>query len=367
MKLSSRYNRSLIEASLDPLVTIGPDGKITDVNKSTESATGYSKDELIGTDFSDYFTEPEKARSGYKQVFKEGSVYDYPLEIKHKHGKITPVLYNASVYTDESSEVIGVFAAARDINEMKKAENKLKGYQDTLEEKVKKRTEELAKSNADLEHFAYVASHDLREPLRMITSFLQLLERRYNDKLDQDANEFIGFAVDGAKRLNDMINDLLEYSKVTNKEQVFRPVKLEKVLEEALINLIVPTEEHNAIIDYDPLPTVNGDEKLLVQLFQNLIGNAIKYHGQKPPKIHISSTKENNQYIISIKDNGIGIDSQHLDRIFIIFQRLHRNDEYEGTGIGLAIAQKIVHQHGGQIWAKSEPGKGTTLYFTIPN
>ena len=367
LKLSSRYNRSLIEASLDPLVTIGPDGKITDVNKSTESATGYSKDELIGTDFSDYFTEPEKARSGYKQVFKEGSVYDYPLEIKHKHGEITPVLYNASVYTDESSEVIGVFAAARDINEMKKAENKLKGYQDTLEEKVEKRTEELAKSNADLEHFAYVASHDLREPLRMITSFLQLLERRYNDKLDQDANEFIGFAVDGAKRLNDMINDLLEYSRVTNKEQVFRPVKLEKVLEEALINLIVPTEEHNAIIDYDPLPTVNGDEKLLVQLFQNLIGNAIKYHGQKPPKIHISSTKENNQYIISIKDNGIGIDSQHLDRIFIIFQRLHRNDEYEGTGIGLAIAQKIVHQHGGQIWAKSEPGKGTTLYFTIPN
>ena len=367
LKLSSRYNRSLIEASLDPLVTIGPDGKITDVNKSTESATGYSKDELIGTDFSDYFTEPEKARSGYKQVFKEGSVYDYPLEIKHKHGEITPVLYNASVYKDESGEVIGVFAAARDITEMKKAENKLKEYQDTLEEKVEIRTEELAKSNADLEHFAYVASHDLREPLRMITSFLQLLERRYNDKLDQDANEFIGFAVDGAKRLNDMINDLLEYSKVTNKEQVFRPVKLEKVLEEALINLIVPTEEHNAIIDYDPLPTVNGDEKLLVQLFQNLIGNAIKYHGQKPPKIHISSTKENNQYIISIKDNGIGIDSQHLDRIFIIFQRLHRNDEYEGTGIGLAIAQKIVHQHGGQIWAKSEPGKGTTLYFTIPN
>ena len=366
LELSSRYNRSLIEASLDPLVTIGPNGRITDVNKSTESATGYSRDEIIGTNFSDYFTEPEKAQSGYKQVFKEGTVHDYPLEIKHKNGEVTPVLYNASIYKDKSGEVIGVFASARDITQMKKAENKLREYQDTLEEKVKKRTEELAKSNAELEHFAYVASHDLREPLRMITSFLQLLERRYKDQLDHDADEFIGFAVDGAKRLDEMINDLLEYSRVTNKEQVFRPVKLENVLEEALINLIVPTEEHNAIIDYDSLPIVNGDEKLLVQLFQNLIGNAIKYHGQKPPKIHISSIKEKNQYIISIKDNGIGIDSQHLDRIFTIFQRLHRNDEYEGTGIGLAIAQKIVHQQGGEIWVESEPGKGSTFYFSIP-
>ena len=367
LEYASKYNRSLIEVSVDPLVTIGPKGKITDVNKSTESVTGYSRDELIGTDFSDYFTEPEKARDGYQQVYKNGTVMDYPLEIKHKNGHITPVLYNASVYKDDNDEIIGVFAAARDITQMKNVENKLKEYQDSLEEKVKKRTEELAKSNAELEHFAYVASHDLREPLRMITSFLQLLERRYSDNLDHDANEFIGFAVDGAKRLDEMINDLLEYSKVTRKEQVFKPVKLEKVLEEALINLIVPTEEHNAIIGYDPLPTVYGDERLLVQLFQNLIGNAIKYHDQKPPKIHISSTKENNQYIISIKDNGIGIDSQHLDRIFTIFQRLHRNDEYKGTGIGLAIAQKIVHQHGGEIWAESEKGKGTTFYFTIPN
>ena len=366
LEFSSIYNRSLIDASLDPLVTIGPDGKITDVNKSTEIITGYSKDVLIGTDFSDYFTEPEKARSGYKQVFKEGSVYDYSLEIKSKTGEVTPVLYNASIYKDKRGEVIGVFAAARDITQIKRVENKLKEYQDTLEEKVKKRTEELAISNAELEHFAYVASHDLREPLRMITSFLQLLERRYGDNLDQDASEFIGFAVDGAKRLDDMINDLLEYSKVNRKEQVFRSVNLEKVLESALINLIIPTEENNAVIGHDPLPTVYGDEKLLVQLFQNLIGNAIKYHGQEPPKIHISSIKENNQYIISIKDNGIGIESQHLERIFTIFQRLHGNDEYEGTGIGLAITQKIVHQHNGNIWVESKQGKGSTFYFTIP-
>ena len=215
-------------------------------------------------------------------------------------------------------------------------------------------------------HFAYVASHDLREPLRMITSFLQLLERRYADKLDQDANEFIDFAVEGAKRLDNMINDLLEYSKISNKEKEFVSLELENILKEALMNLVVQIEESNVVISYDPLPNVYGDEKLLVMLFQNIIGNAIKYRRSETPKIHISAKKENDHYIISFKDNGIGIDPKHLERIFIIFQRLHRNDEYEGTGIGLAIVENIVHQHGGQIWVESELGKGTTFHFTIP-
>ncbi len=364
---ANKYNRRLIEASLDPLVTIGPDGKITDVNQSTEKVTGFSRNELIGTDFSNYFTEPKQARKSYLQVFKVGFVFGYPLEIKNKNGNVTPVLYNASVYKDEFGEVLGVFAAARDITETRKAENILKDYQNTLEEKVKIRTEELAKSNADLTHFAYIASHDLREPLRMITSFLQLLERRYADKLDHDANEFINFAVEGAKRLDNMINDLLEYSKITNKEKEFVPLKLENVLEEALMNLVVQIEESDAVITYDPLPTVNGDEKLLVMLFQNIIANAIKYRRNETPKIHISSIKENDHYVISINDNGIGIDQKYLTRIFTIFQRLHRNDEYDGTGIGLAIVENIVHQHGGEIWVESELGKGSTFYFTISN
>ena len=169
-----------------------------------------------------------------------------------------------------------------------------------------------------------------------------------------------------AKNLNEMITDLLEYSKVTSKEPTFVPVNLEKVLDNALINLLVPTEEKDVIINSDPLPTVNGDEKLLTMLFQNLIGNAIKYNDKKPPKIHISAKEENNQYVISIKDNGIGIKQEHLDRIFTIFQRLHAKDEYDGTGIGLAIAQKIIHQHHGEIWVESEPCEGTTFYFTIP-
>jgi light-regulated signal transduction histidine kinase (bacteriophytochrome) len=234
------------------------------------------------------------------------------------------------------------------------------------EEDLKISGEKLSKSNEELEHFAYVASHDLREPLRMITSFLQLLERRYKNQLDEDADEFIGFAVDGAKRLDEMINDLLKYSKVSNTEREFKPVKMEEVLENSLINLIIPTEENQAIVTNEPLPTVYGDEKLLIQLFQNLIANAIKYRSEETPEIHIDVVKEDDHYVFSVEDNGIGIDPKHLDRIFTIFQRLHRKDEFEGTGIGLAIVEKIVHIHGGQIWAESQLGEGSTFYFTIP-
>ncbi len=253
-----------------------------------------------------------------------------------------------------------------DVNELKNKEMELKDYKVTLEEKVKKRTEELARSNSELANFAYIASHDLREPLRMITSFLQLLERRYKDKLDQDANDFINYAVEGSKRLNDMITDLLEYSRLTNNEPTFTLVNLDKVLDDALINLVIPTEENNVIITYDHLPIVEGDANLLTMLLQNLIGNAIKYHGTEQPKIHISSKRGINKDIISVKDNGIGIKPEHLKRIFTIFQRLHGHDEYPGTGIGLAISQKIVHQHGGELWVESEYGKGTTFYFSIP-
>jgi PAS domain S-box-containing protein len=224
----------------------------------------------------------------------------------------------------------------------------------------------LAQSNKELEQFAYVTSHDLREPLRMISSFLQLLERRYADKLDEDANDFIGFAVDGAKRLDDMINDLLIYSQVNSKRRELSSVKLEEILEETLINLKVAIDENNVVITHDHLPIIYGNDKSMIQLFQNLIGNAIKYRSEETPKIDISVKKEDKHYLFSIKDNGIGIEPKHLDRIFTIFQRLHSDREYEGTGIGLAIAQKIVIQHGGKIWAESELGKGSTFYFTIP-
>ena len=272
-------------------------------------------------------------------------------------------VYAFKIGDDESREVAILF---NDITKFKETENELREYQDKLEEKVKKRTEELAKSNDELKHFAYVASHDLREPLRMITSFLQLLERRYMDQLDQDANEFIGFAVDGAKRLDDMIKDLLEFSKVTQKKIEFEKVDINKVLEQTKLNLKYAIDANNAKINYTTLPTVYGDEMLIELLFQNILSNSIKYKSTEIPKIDISATKQSNKYLFAIKDNGIGMSPEHLERIFTIFQRLHSKDEYEGTGIGLAIAEKIVNQHGGSIWAESKLGKGTTFYFTLP-
>ncbi len=234
------------------------------------------------------------------------------------------------------------------------------------EETLKESLLEVQRSNAELKQFAYITSHDLREPLRMITSFLQLLERRYQNQLDADANEFIGYAVDGAKRLDRMIQDILVYSKITNKERNLTYFNTNKVLEQCYLNLKTSIDDNDAQITHDDLPTIKVDEQLMVQLFQNIISNAIKYRGYESPKIHISAKKDDKQWLFSVKDNGIGISGKHLDKIFTIFQRLHTNEEYEGTGIGLAIAQKIVHQHGGKIWVESKLGEGTVFYFTIP-
>ncbi len=355
LRLTNLYNRELLEVNIDPLVTIGPDGNITDLNKAVELVTGYSRIQLIGTDFSDYFTDSDKAKAGYEKVFREGFVKDYPLEIQHKNGNITPVLYNASVYKNEKGETIGVFAAARDISQLKRAEVKLEKLIGKLEI-----------SNKELEQFAYVASHDLKEPLRMITSFLQLLKMRYADNLDEDANDFINYAVDGAKRMDTMINDLLEYSRVGSKEREYKYLKCEKIVGLVLTNLKPLIEDYNAIVTHDSLPIIYANEHQMVQLFQNLISNGIKYSDKEITKVHISVIKKPDEYVFSIKDNGLGIDKAHLKRIFTIFQRLHTRAEYDGTGIGLAISEKILHQHGGKIWAESELGKGSTFYFSIP-
>lgn len=243
---------------------------------------------------------------------------------------------------------------------------KLKIAHEKAEKALRESLIEVERSNAELEQFAYVTSHDLREPLRMISSFLQLLERRYGNKLDEEAKEFIGYAVDGAQRLDAMINDILLYSRVANKEKQFTKVRCEKVLDEAYLNLKASIEETNTKISIEPLPTLVMDEHLMIQLFQNLLSNAIKYRSDETPKIHVFTKKEDNHWLFGVKDNGIGISKEHAEKIFTIFQRLHTKDEYEGTGIGLAIAQKIVHQHGGDIWVESEPGEGSTFYFTIP-
>lgn len=232
---------------------------------------------------------------------------------------------------------------------------------------LSKKAEELARSNTELERFAYVASHDLQEPLRMVASYTQLLARRYKGKLDSEADEFIAFAVDGATRMQALINALLSYSRIGTKGKAFEPVNCNDVFNAALKNLQLAIEESKAVVTHGSLPTVMGDATQLGQLFQNLIGNAIKFRSdRKPPAIHVSTEQNSKECVFSFRDDGIGIDPQFSERIFIIFQRLHSKEEYPGTGIGLALCKKIVERHGGRIWVESEPGKGATFSFTIP-
>ena len=248
-----------------------------------------------------------------------------------------------------------------DITKRKNAEKALA----TKATELEAATAELRRSNAELEQFAYVASHDLQEPLRMVASYCQLLQRRYSGKLDKDADEFIGFAVEGAERMRQLVNDLLTYSRVGTKGKPFVEVAMEQVLDHALANLAVAIEEAGARVTHDRLPVVFGDPVQLGQLLQNLIGNAVKFRGDSPPEIHLGAGREDGRWLIWVRDNGIGIEPQYIDRIFLIFQRLHTRQQYPGTGIGLAVCKKIVERHDGRIWVESEPGRGSRFCFTL--
>ena len=245
--------------------------------------------------------------------------------------------------------------------ELGREKNDLVEARQKLEESVA----ELGRSNADLQQFAYVASHDLQEPLRMVSSYTQLIAKRYKGKLDADADEFIAFAVDGANRMQRLIQDLLAYSRVKTGGRQFEPTAMETVLKAALANLTNAVAESHAVITHDSLPAVMGDEKQLAQLFQNLLSNAVKFRGPQPLHIHISAKQADGEWLFAVRDNGIGIDPEYADRIFVIFQRLHTREEYPGTGIGLAICKKIVERHGGRMWVESDRGKGATFYFTL--
>jgi light-regulated signal transduction histidine kinase (bacteriophytochrome) len=252
-----------------------------------------------------------------------------------------------------------ILATVVDITERKQAERQLE-----------QQTAELSRSNRELEQFAYVASHDLQEPLRMVSSYCGLLARRYKGKLDRDADEFIQFAVDGATRMKDLIDDLLAYSRVGRQEKPLVMVDAGESVRSALANLEIAIKETGASIIYAALPRVIADPVQLTQVFQNLISNALKFRGSRRPVIHVSARHSNErqapiQWMFSIQDNGIGFEPQFQKRVFVIFQRLHTREEYEGNGIGLAITKKIIERHGGTIWVESTPGTGTTFFFTL--
>jgi PAS domain S-box-containing protein len=353
---ASLYARTLIEASLDPLVTISADGKIMDVNRATELVTGLSREQLIGSDFSDYFTEPEKAREGYKKVFMEGSVMDYPLAIRHTSGLVTDVLYNATLYKNEADEVQGIFAAARDVTKLRRAEKKLKTYMAKLE-----------KSNQELQYFAFAASHDLQEPLRKIQSFGEQLKTKYADHLGDEGRDYLERMQNAANRMQTLIRALLRYSRITTKAEPFSTINLTGLVREVMADLETRMKETGGRVEIEELAELEADPSQMRQLFQNLIGNALKFHGEEKPLVRIYGKLSASRYQIFIQDNGIGFDEKYLDRIFIPFQRLHGlSSGYEGTGMGLAICRKIVERHGGEITARSVPEKGSTFIVTLP-
>lgn len=272
------------------------------------------------------------------------------------------LLVNAEPILTDSGEVSEIVCSFSDITQRKAVEDKLTSLYQSLES----RAFDLACSNADLERFVYVATHDLQEPLRLITSFLQLLKKKYDSQLDEQASEYIDYAVDGSRRIKKLILDLLEYSKFSIDRDGFKVLDAGKVIEDVKHSLYSLLKQHHAIIDVKPLPVIYADPSLLHQLFKNLLTNSIKYRGESTPKISIDCIAQGDNYLFSVSDNGIGIDPGYSEKIFDLFQRLHKNEAFEGTGVGLAICEKIIRLHRGSIWVESMPGKGSTFYFTIP-
>lgn len=357
---AEEHYRRIIETANDAFIAMDSDGMITDWNRQAEAIFGWRREEAVGVALADrIIPEPlrERHRRGLRRFLEtgEGPVLNKQIEISalHREGHTFPVELTIWPISSKGRPLFNAFI--RDVTQRKKAEAE-----------IRQKTGALARSNQELEQFAYIASHDLQEPLRMISSFTGLLAERYRGKLGAEADEFIHFVTDGARRMQRMIQDLLEYSRVGRKEIVFESVDTEALLQQVLQNLKIAMEEGGACVTHDPLPPVKGDALQLMGLFQNLIGNAIKFCGKEKPVIHVSAAAGEREATFSVRDNGIGIDPQFYDRIFVLFQRLHGRGEYGGTGIGLAICKKIVERHGGKIWVESAPGKGSTFYLTLP-
>lgn len=349
-----RY-RDLVEYSQYLICTHDLRGQILSVNQEAARLLGYNKTDLVGKNIRELLAPRfENEFKTYLDTIQKSRVAKGTMQIRTAAGEYRIWEYHNTLRTEGVTSPI-VRGIAHDVTERK-------GVEKALREK----TEELARSNEDLEQFAYVASHDLQEPLRTVTSYVQLLAKRYKGKLDAEADEFIGFAVEGAIRMWNLVNDLLTYSRVGMQGSELEPADSDAVLAESVKDLKVAIEENEALVTHDPLPNVMADRSQLGQLFRNLIGNAIKFRGSEPPRVHISSSRNGNGWTFSVSDNGIGIAPEYSERIFVIFQRLHSREEYAGTGIGLAVCKKIVERHGGRIWVKSDVGKGTVFYFILP-
>jgi PAS domain S-box-containing protein len=356
-QMEGRY-RGLLEAAPDAMVVVNQDGEIVLLNLQAEKQFGYRRDELLGQKVTNIIPEgfaerliADELRSAEDALAQQIGT---GIELSGRRKDRTEFPIELMLSPLGGAEGILVTAAIRDIS-----------VRNAAEVDLLHKVEELNRSNEELRQFAYIASHDLQEPLRMVASYTQLLSRRYAGRLDSDADEFIAYAVDGAARMQRLIQDLLAYSRIGTKGKDLLNTSSEDALRQALSNLRGAIEESGALITHDPLPEVLADEMQLIQLFQNLVGNAIKYQNPGTPKIHIAALNGGKQYSFSVQDNGLGIDPQYFERIFGMFQRLHKREEFDGTGIGLAICKKIVERHGGQISVESQPGIGSTFRFAL--
>jgi PAS domain S-box-containing protein len=350
--------RSITQSATDAIISADSDDNIISWNKSAQTIFGYTEEEALGKSL--IMIIPERYRDAHKKGLErvnstgETRIIGKTVELvgMRKDGSEFPLELSLSTWKIGIRRLYS--AVIRDITESKQAE-----------EKLKQTLTELERSNKDLEQFAYAASHDLQEPLRTVSNFSQLLAKRYRGELDEKADQFIGFIVDGSTRMQEMIDNLLAYSRVSTRAKPFEPTNCETVFDQALINVKMAIEESAALVTHDPLPTVIADASQMVQLFQNLLSNAIKFRKEKP-RIRVSAVQKGNEWLFSVEDNGIGIAPEFMEHIFKVFQREHASAEYSGTGVGLAICKKIVERHGGRIWVESQAGKGSTFYFTIP-
>lgn len=367
---AQRDNELILNSIGEGIVGVDIHGNISFANPAASQLTGWEVSELIGRNAHETFHHTLSSGKHFpieecpiQDALKNGTMHRMTDErFFCKNGTEIVVEYKITPITEENG-IIGAVLVFRNVTE----ERLLLQARLRAEEDLRWTAENLARSNRDLEQFAYVSSHDLKEPLRTVSSFVQLLKQNYGSKLDEKAGQYIQYAVEGAKRMEQLIEDLLAYSRVERKGRKPALTSAEKGLQRALANLRVNIEEHKAEITNGELPVVRADATQLTQLFQNLISNAIKFHGEQAPKIHIEARRDGGHWLFSLQDNGIGIDPAFTDKIFVIFQQLHNRGKYPGTGIGLAICKRIVERHGGRIWVESTPGMGATFCFTLPD
>ena len=338
-ELNQQNLKAIIDAVPGVLLVTDVGGMIWAVNDRVTAATGYDRDQLLGKNVESLVPGISRTSTDLNCLMNNGGMF--PVEVSFNPIQTPKGTFSVCILTDISSHR-------------------------RHERELRRQAEELARSNKELEQFAYIASHDLQEPLRIVSGYCQLLKRRYSGKLDADADKFINYALEGAVRLQELITDLLAYSRVSTKAKPFAAVKLSEVAEQAVANLQMAINDRGAELFIDSLPEVMGDSHQLLQLFQNLIGNAVKFCSETNPKVWVKAARDKNFWTVTVKDNGIGIDPKHFEKIFTIFQRLHSREKYDGTGIGLAICKKVVQRHGGSIHVESEPGRGAEFIFTLP-